>query len=179
MKPPSHDPEYCTSFAHARSVARGALNGLARYLTTSRSIASDAIMRLVGNQQLVVESPGHLEGLTAQAVDWAVTDRLRRAMALKRGGDATVLDIDACDANEGAFLADETSELLAYLGARDEFERRYRKRRPQAVLAVEAWFAHGRDIEAASLATGIDVNSIHAALVLFMNLFKRLEEDER
>ena len=179
MQPPSHDPKFDSSFDYAHTVARAALNRLAHRITCSSSIASDALMRLIGNHKLVVEGPSHMEALTTRSVEWALKDRRRRERALKRGGALSILSLDACDAHGGAFSPDTSIEFAAYLDTREEFNRRYARRFPESVRAVEAWFIHGRSVPQAARVTDLEEATVIASLTLFVNLFTKLETQAR
>lgn len=177
MNAPKHDPDYQASFEFARRVARAALNRLAHPLTCSRSIASDAMMRLIGKESLVAENAGHMEGMIGKAVAWALKDRLRRDRAAKRGGRDAITSLDGLEGEVYRLSDDASIEFQAYLAAREEFELRYGKTRPLAVRAVEAWFVHGRDFQATQDSVGIEESELRAALLLFVNLFKQSEEN--
>lgn len=171
MQAPHHDPEYRASFKVARHVARLALSGLANYLTSPSSIASEAIMRLVNSERLTTKNRGHAESLTAKAVRFAVKDRLRRDSALKRGGREVIQSLDENTPCDAAFLLDNATELAAYIEAQDEFEFRFKAKRPEAVRAIDAWLAHGKDIESACHSTGIESSVMHAAILLYVPLY--------
>ena len=100
---------------------------------------------------------------------WALVDRLRYSGAARRGGR----DVhEPLDATCGAVSSDHAAESLAYLHAREIFERRFQRRQPAVVRAIELWFEHGFDVAAASASSVLTRSRFEAALLLFAKVFR-------
>ena len=123
------------------------------------ALAHEAYLKLVGQDEQSWKSRSHFFAVASRAMRHILINRARRRRADKRGGDASVLSLEALRSvfGEARVAAEERDEMLVVLDAAlSRFEEEY----PRAARVVECRFFGGMTIEETAEALGISGSTV-------------------
>ncbi len=92
-----------------RRVARAQLRGNSPPTLNTTSLVNEAYLRLVDRSQATPEDRAHFLALSARAMRHVIIDYVRERHALKRGGGAPHLELDAIE----IAVEDQSQQLIA------------------------------------------------------------------
>jgi RNA polymerase sigma factor (TIGR02999 family) len=106
------------------------------------ALAHEAYLRLLDQRSVSWQNRAHFMGLAAQAMRRILTDHARRRIALKRGGGALRIELDALEAESASAAEAEVSAVeldaaLERLASLDERQARVVELRYYGGLSIE------------------------------------------
>lgn len=128
------------------------------YTLNTTAIVHEAYLKLVGPEQIEVESRGHFFALAAKAMRQILCNYARKRSAQKRGGDREHLSLDALEVgSEHLVMTDEQADTIAAL---DEALKQFEKIDPRQSKVVECRFFGGLTVEETAAVLGISPRTV-------------------